>query len=221
MSTTYFISGIDTDAGKSYCTGWLARQWAKSGQSVITQKFVQTGNCGFSEDIELHRRIMDVGMFPEDTDHTTAPIVFSYPCSPHLAARLDKRELDLDAIDNATKTLSERYDIVLIEGAGGLMVPLSENYLTIDYVKDRRLPMIFVTHGGLGSINHALLGLEAIKNRNIPLPYILYNKVHDSEDSIIATDTREFLARWVERNLPGTTIIDVPRIFLPPKAPRS
>ena len=56
----YFVSGIDTDAGKSYATGFLAREWNKNGQRTITQKFIQTGTCGHSEDIDLHRRIMGI-----------------------------------------------------------------------------------------------------------------------------------------------------------------
>lgn len=216
MEKAYFISGIDTDAGKSYCTGWLAREWTRQGHDVITQKFIQTGNCGLSEDIELHRRIMETGLLPEDLDHTTAPVVFSYPCSPQLAARLDKREIDLNLIDNATRHLTENHDVVLIEGAGGLMVPLTDDFLTIDYVASRRLPMIFVTHGGLGSINHTLLALEAIKARGIRLDYLLYNKVFDNRDSLIADDTHGFIERWLARNFPDTRIIDVPRIFLAP-----
>lgn len=216
MEKVYFVSGIDTDAGKSYCTGWLAREWARRGHDVITQKFVQTGNCGLSEDIELHRRIMETGLLPEDLDHTTAPVVFSYPCSPQLAARLDKREIDLDAIDNATRRLSDNHDVVLIEGAGGLMVPLTDDFLTIDYVASRNLPMIFVTHGALGSISHTLLGLEAIKARGIRLDYLLYNKVFDNRDSLIADDTHAFLERWLTRNFPEAELVDVPRIFLTP-----
>lgn len=220
MGKAYFVSGIDTDAGKSYCTGWLARELTEKGQKVITQKFIQTGDCGISEDIELHRRIMETEMFPEDLDHTTHPVVFSYPCSPHLAARLDKRAIDFNAIEQATARLTENYDTVLIEGAGGLMVPLSDDYLTIDYVKEHDLPLIFVTHGGLGSINHTLLALEAIKNHGVKLDTLLYNKVHDNEDSIIAGDTREFLAKWMEKHFPDARIIDVPRIFIAPKPKR-
>ena len=58
----YFISGIDTDAGKSYCTAYYACQLIGSGKRVITQKFIQTGNIGYSEDIDLHRRLMGIGM---------------------------------------------------------------------------------------------------------------------------------------------------------------
>lgn len=175
MSKTYFISGIDTDAGKSYCTGWWAKQMAVLGQKVITQKFIQTGNLEFSEDIDLHRRLMGIDMLPEDIDHTTAPVIFSYPCSPHLAARIDGKEINLSIIDDATQRLLEKYDVVLIEGAGGLMVPISDDCFTIDYVVTRKLPLVLVVHGGLGSINHTILSLEAIKQRDIQLPYILYN----------------------------------------------
>ena len=97
----YFISGIDTDAGKSYCTAWYAKQLSRNGQRVITQKFIQTGNTGHSEDIDLHRRIMGTGYLPEDNEGLTMPEIFSYPCSPHLAARIDNRPIDFNKIENA------------------------------------------------------------------------------------------------------------------------
>ena len=87
----YFVSGIDTDAGKSYATGYLAREWNKNGKRTITQKFIQTGNVGHSEDIDLHRRIMEIPFTQEDQEGLTMPEIFSYPASPHLASRLDHR----------------------------------------------------------------------------------------------------------------------------------
>lgn len=211
MAQKYFISGIDTDAGKSYCAAWLAKHFMSQGRNVITQKFIQTGNKDFSEDIDVHRRIMGTGMLPEDLDHTTAPVIFSYPCSPQLAARLDNREIDLDIIDKATETLSARYDTVLIEGAGGLMVPLTDTFFTIDYVASRKLPLVLVTHGKLGSINHIVLSLEAIKARNIEMPYLLHNTYFDT-DTTIAADTRGFVERYLQRHFPGTKIFDVPTL---------
>ena len=85
----FFVSGIDTDAGKSYATGFLARDWNKNGQRTITQKFIQTGNVGHSEDIDLHRRIMGISFTKEDEEGLTMPEIFSYPASPHLASQLD------------------------------------------------------------------------------------------------------------------------------------
>ena len=89
----YFVSGIDTDAGKSYATGFLAREWNKNGQRTITQKFIQTGNVGHSEDIDLHRHIMGIPFTEEDKEGLTMPEIFSYPASPHLASQLDNRPL--------------------------------------------------------------------------------------------------------------------------------
>ena len=161
-NNVFFVSGMDTGIGKSYATGYIARDWTDKGIRTITQKFIQTGNQDVSEDIELHRRIMGVDFFPEDVERLTMPEIYSYPCSPHLAAEIDKRPIDFEKIEHATDILSERYDAVLLEGAGGLMVPLTRDLLTINYIAQHQLPLIFVVSGRLGSINHILLSLEAI-----------------------------------------------------------
>ena len=128
----FFVSGIDTNIGKSYATGFLARQWNEAGKRTITQKLIQTGNTTMSEDIELHRRLMGTGLLPEDREGLTMPEIFTYPCSPHLAAKIDGRPINFEHIKQATEQLSERYDAVLLEGAGGLMVPLTPDLLTND-----------------------------------------------------------------------------------------
>lgn len=208
----YFISGIDTDAGKSYCTAWLARRLAESGKRVITQKFIQTGNVGHSEDIDLHRRIMGSGYLPEDREGLTMPEIFSYPCSPHLAARIDRRPIDFQKIEQATDELARRYDIVLVEGAGGLMVPLTEEYLTIDYIADHRYPLLFVTSGRLGSINHTLLALEAIRQRSISLHTVLYNLYPTVEDKTIQEDTMCYIRTHLQKHFPDTRMLEVPEL---------
>lgn len=207
-----FISGIDTDAGKSYATGFLAKRLMEDGKRVVTQKFVQTGCKDYSEDIELHRRIMGIDPLPEDLDHTTAPVIFTYPASAQLAAAMDGREIDLTAIDRATETLSSRFDTVLIEGAGGLMVPLTDDFLTIDYIATRHLPVALVTNSRLGSINHTILSLEAIKSRGIRLHSVIYNTHFDSTDPTIAADTRGFIERYIGRHFPEAFMTDIPSL---------
>lgn len=213
-STIYFISGIDTDAGKSYCTAWLARELARNGRRIITQKFIQTGNVGHSEDIDLHRRITGTGYLPEDREGLTMPEIFSYPCSPHLAARIDNRPIDFDKIERATQELARRYDIVLVEGAGGLMVPLTDDYLTIDYIAEKKYPLIFVTSGKLGSINHTLLSFEAIRNRGIELDTVLYNLYPTVADTTIQEDTMHYIRSYMERHFPGAKFEVVPEMTL-------
>ncbi len=211
MSNVYFISGIDTDAGKSYMTGYIAAKLREKGVNVVTQKFIQTGNKDYSEDIELHRRIMGIPPLPEDIDHTTAPVIFTYPASAQLAARIDGKKIDLSVIDNATERLKEKYDIVLIEGAGGLMVPIEDDFFAIDYVSSRHLPLILVTNGVLGSINHTILSLEAVKSRGIHLETVVYNE-HFDTDKVIAEDTKGFITRYLRRHFPDTTLHFIPNI---------
>ncbi|MFH4295281.1 dethiobiotin synthase, partial [Acinetobacter baumannii] len=189
----YFVSGIDTEIGKTYATGFLAKLWTEQGKKVITQKLIQTGNADISEDIQKHREIMGQGWFQEDHDKLTMPEIFSYPASPHLATRLDNREIDFQKIENATKTLAERFEIVLLEGAGGLMVPLTTSLLTIDYVAQHQFPVILVTSGRLGSINHTLLSLEALKSRGLKLKALVYNLKDESKDPLISQDTSNYL----------------------------
>lgn len=211
MNNVYFISGIHTDAGKSYATGWFARQLMNEGKTVATVKFIQTGNQGRSEDIDVHRRIMGTEL-PEDAEGLTAPQIFSYPCSPQLAAEIDGRAIDFQAIDSAIATMAERYDVVLVEGAGGLMVPLSDDFWTIDYIASRSLPVILVTNGSLGSINHTLLSFEAIERRAIPLHSVIYNQYFDSKDQCIAADTVGFIRRYLGRRHPSTSLLFCPPI---------
>ena len=208
----YFISGIDTDAGKTYATGYLAALYNSQGIRCITQKFIQTGNVGRSEDIEAHRQLMRTGLLPEDHEELTMPEIFSYPCSPHLAAEIDGRPIDFDRIAGATDRLSETYDAVLIEGAGGLMVPLTRDFLTIDYVARKGYPLVFVTSGRLGSINHLLLSLEAVSHRNIRLHAVLYNMYPADDDEIIRQDTERYVKNLLSGKFPDTEFVKVPFI---------
>ncbi len=206
MKETIFISGIGTNVGKSYATGWLANKMQKEGKKVITLKMIQTGNSGYSEDIEIHRRLMNINILPEDKDFTTAPIIMTYPASPHLAAKIDKCDIDLSKIKDSETKLFKKYDTILMEGAGGLMVPITENYLTIDYIKERNLPLALVTNGQLGSINHTLLSIEAALHRNIKIKYIIYNDFFD-DDKIIAEETRLYMDKIIKKNLTDTELL--------------
>ena len=137
-----------------------------------------------------------------DKQGLTMPEIFSYPASPHLAARLDGRALDLDKIRTSTQELATQYEIVLVEGAGGLMVPLTENLLTIDYIRQQGYPVILVTSGRLGSINHTLLSFSALKQYGISLYSLIFNHIHDSKDETIAGDTLEYLKGRLKDEFP-------------------
>ncbi|OTG70725.1 dethiobiotin synthase [Acinetobacter sp. ANC 4169] len=206
----YFISGIDTGIGKTYTTGYLAKLWNEQGKKTITQKLIQTGNTDISEDIEQHREIMQMGWFPEDETKLTMPEIFTYPASPHLATKIDSREIDFQKIADATQQLAEKYEVVLLEGAGGLMVPLTTELLTIDYIAEKKFPVILVSSGRLGSINHTILSLEALKSRGLELFALAYNLNDESQDALISKDTAEFLKNYLAIHFPNAQWIDIP-----------
>lgn len=204
-----FISGIDTNVGKTYATGMLANQLAAEGKRIITQKLIQTGCTSISEDIEKHRELQQITCLPEDKAGTTCPYVFTYPCSPHLAAVMDGVTIDANRITQATQKLQETFDVILLEGAGGLMVPITEELLTIDYIKACDYPVMLVTSSRLGSINHTLLSLYACHQKGIKVEAVIFNQI-DSIDLNITASTIAYLQKYIQTNHPETNWIDLP-----------
>ncbi|MGL4779250.1 MAG: dethiobiotin synthase [Bacteroidales bacterium] len=202
MKGIYFITGIDTNVGKTAATGVIARELLNKGVNTITQKMIQTGCTEESEDIVEHRRIMNTALNEDDKDGTTCPYIFTYPCSPHLAATIDNRTIDLNIIDKATEKLANKYDVVLLEGAGGIMVPITKEYLTLDYMQDKGYPVILVTSGKLGSINHTLMSLELIRQRGLDIAMLVYN-LYPKADEVIEADTMNYLKAYMNKHYPN------------------
>jgi dethiobiotin synthetase len=192
----FFITGIDTGIGKSVVTGLLARFLNASGVNAVSAKLVQTGCTGISEDILLHRRLEGTEPRPEDLNGETCPYVFKFPASPHLAAEMEGFEIYPEYITACINKLAETYDCVLLEGAGGLMVPLTRDLLTADFVAGQGYSLIIVSSGRLGSINHTLLTLEAAQRRDIPLAGVVYN-VFPTEKPEISEDSQTLIRNYI------------------------
>jgi dethiobiotin synthetase len=207
----YFITGIDTDAGKSIVTGVMARYLKSKGVNVITQKLAQTGCIDSSEDILTHRELMRMEMVSEDYEGLTCPYVFSFPASPHLAARVDGVSIDPQLLSAATDELANRYDIVLIEGAGGLMVPLTDELNLINYLADRQYPIILVTSAKIGSINHTLLTLEVCKAKGLEVVGLVFNHF-GAPNKVVAEDSFALFRRTLPHYFPQAKVVEVPVI---------
>lgn len=202
------VTGIDTDIGKSIVTGLVAKFLLNQGYRVITQKVCQTGCTGVSEDIGLHRRIMGVDLTEADANGLTCPYTFSEPCSPHLAASLENAVIDPAYITACTRKLGENYDIVVLEGVGGLMVPLTSQMTLVDYLQELDYRHILVSSGRLGSINHTLSALEILKSRKMQLLGIAYNLFAETSDTI-TRDTRKILKKYLGRYGFADSIVDI------------
>jgi dethiobiotin synthetase len=207
--STFFISSIDTDAGKTIATGWLAAHFAASGQSVITMKLAQTGCLVKSDDVAMHRTMMGLDWLPEDESGDTCPYVFKFPASPHLAARLENQIIEPKQLGDSLARLQEKFQQVIVEGVGGLLVPLTDNYLVADFVMEHQLPVIIVTSAKLGSINHSFLTLEACHHRGIQVAGVLFNHFPEVAE-VMKEDSKQMIQNYLFRFFPGAFWREIP-----------
>ena len=211
MKPIYFITAIDTDAGKTVMTGALANYLKQKGVNVITQKLSQTGCEGSSEDILAHRSMMKSELFPEDLEGLTCPYIFSFPGSPHLAASKEGKYIKPDVLKMATSALTNRYECVLVEGVGGLMVPLNDDVLLIDYLQECNYPVLLVTSGKLGSINHTLMSLDVCYHCGIDVVGLIFNHFGTTNPEI-TPDTISVFRKKLYEYYPMAKMVEVPVI---------
>lgn len=174
MSKQIFITGTDTGVGKTVITGCLAALLLRKGKKVAVYKPVQCGNLlkGRIKSPDL-ARIKKLSGIPNNCLFNDYSLKFA--SSPHLAAELENKKINPDAIKKHCKELSKKFNYVLIEGAGGLIVPLTRNYSVLDLIKGLRAPVLVVARAGLGTINHTSLTLKALKQNRIPVIGIIMN----------------------------------------------
>ena len=167
QGNAWFITGTDTNVGKTFASCALLHRFAQAGMSTIGMKPVAAGldEQGLNEDVELLRAASSIAAAPELIN----PYAFKSPVAPHLAAAEEGRVIRFAPIHQALGTLRQQADVVLVEGVGGFRVPLGPEGDSADLAQTLGLPAILVVGMQLGCINHALLTLEAIQSRGLKL----------------------------------------------------
>lgn len=160
-----FVCGTDTGVGKTTVCRLLKRYLREMGFKAVKQKWIETGTNKKSSD--------------------TLPYVFKYPSSPHLAARLEDKKINAGKIIRSFRRLEKRFDFVVVEGTGGVLVPYSNKGLIIDIVRKLELPVLIVAQNKLGAINHTLLTIEALKKRKIMILGVVFNNLGRERKIII------------------------------------
>ncbi|OGV56477.1 MAG: dethiobiotin synthase [Lentisphaerae bacterium GWF2_50_93] len=174
---SYFITGTGTDVGKTIATAGIAGLFISLGRKVSIMKPCQTGIQYSEPDIAMAHSLFP-GIF-ELPAGTACPYAFPYPASPALAASHQKKTIDMRKIIKAYEAAisTEGLELLLVEGAGGLMVPITENHMMIDIPKLFDIPAILVADAGLGTVNHTLLSIEAMKKRKIKIAGVILNRM--------------------------------------------
>jgi dethiobiotin synthetase len=161
-----FITGTDTGVGKTYVACALARGLRESGVDIGVMKPVETGVTRLGpEDAIALREAAGV----EDPIELICPLQYAMPAAPEAAATAEGKTVSLAAIEDAFKILTSRHSSMLVEGAGGLLVPFDPNTTMADLAERLDLPVLLVARTSLGTINHTLLSVEACKRRGLDL----------------------------------------------------
>lgn len=200
MLKCIFITGTDTDVGKTVICGCLASALYRAGKKVAYYKPVQCGGLLKgkikSPDLALVKELSGIPNTNLANDYC-----FTLAASPHLAAEHDKAKVDINIIKNRIRSLVKEYDIVLIEGAGGLIVPLTRTYTVLNLIQDLSVPVLVVAKAGLGTINHTSLTVNTLKSFEIPIIGVMLNYF---KGGIIEEDNKKII-----NTLNNTPIIGV------------
>lgn len=179
MTKGWFVTGTDTGVGKSRASAALLHALARQGLRAVGMKPVAAGaerdaaGAWVNEDVLALRAASNLRVPPEDDN----PVCLPNAVSPHIAARRAGRPIDLAPIVAAYRRLASRADAVVVEGAGGFLVPLSDTLTGGDLAEALGLPVILVVGLRLGCLNHALLTRDAIRQRGLPLAGWIANRL--------------------------------------------
>lgn len=176
----FFITGTDTGVGKTYITKLLVESLRAEGKYAVGFKPI---SCGDREDAV----ILAAASGNLSLDEVN-PLHFSSAVAPHVAALLENKTIDPAQILASYQAISEIYDPVIVEGAGGWEVPITENYFVSDLAKDLNLPVILVAANRLGALNHILLTLAAIQAKGLKCAGIILNQLEDEMDTPMITN---------------------------------
>lgn len=174
-SRGYFVTGTDTGVGKTEVAAFLARFFKEQGFKVGVMKPVATGIKGISSDARILKKYAE----SKDRCSLINPISYKLPLAPLVAAMLEHKKLNLNTIWNTFNALKKSNDILIVEGLGGVMVPICKIDKKVFYVADimlkMKFPAIIVARPNLGTINHTLMTVTVLKTKNIPIAGIIIN----------------------------------------------
>jgi dethiobiotin synthetase len=204
MIKSLFITGTDTGIGKTTIASCLSAFLAlKKGMKVGVMKPFESGLSKRDKDMLPWDAIcLREASGSTDELYEINPYTFEAPLAPEVAAQLEHIQIDVDMVDRIFKRLVKLHDIVVIEGAGGILVPIKPNFFYIDLIKRWSSPTLIVSRLGLGTINHTLLTARYLKSEGVRVVGVILNDIDGRED-LAAKTNPEALQRYLDAPLLG------------------
>jgi dethiobiotin synthetase len=197
-----FVTATDTEVGKTVVAAAICAALAARGQKVAAFKPVVTGlddePDGWPRDHELLARVATVRQEPSDV----APLSFGPAVSPHLAAEMAGDTIEPHELAAAARGAGENADVLVCEGVGGILVPLTPGYLVRDLAVELDLPLVIVARTGLGTINHTLLTIEAARAVGLDVAGVVMTPWPDEPDEMVRSN-KETIERFGSVNVVG------------------
>mgnify|MGYP001166943243 CR=1 FL=1 len=182
MSHGIFITGTDTGVGKTLVTAALALYLKKQGITVGVMKPIETGTSPLRETRSDAARLRSI-IESDEPLGAIRPYAFQLPVAPLAAAQQEGQAINLETIKKVYRLLSTRYDSMIVEGVGGVRVPITPKSTVADLIKSLRLPAVVVGRSGLGGINHALLTIEALRQSRISILALVLNQTESARSA--------------------------------------
>lgn len=205
----FFITGTDTGVGKTVVTGAIARWLVQQGKRVGVFKPIATG-CRREREglVSADAEFLAYCSRSKFALAQINPVRYHEPLAPSVAAERSGRDIDWDEIHLSYRNLTQNNDIILVEGVGGVMVPIADDYLVLDLMAELHLPVIIVARPGLGTINHTLLTVNACHARNLEISGIVINR-YQPETATLAEETNpRVIARIAQTSILTITPYD-------------
>jgi dethiobiotin synthetase len=190
----YFVTGTDTGVGKTFVTAALARRARALGGKALAFKPIETGCHGPSIGEDQAALVDAAGGWQEG--EARGIYQFAQPAAPLVAARAEGRTIDLEHIRSVLAAIEGSANMALVEGAGGLRVPITESADMATLARLLDLPLLIVARAGLGTINHSLLTIEAAEHEGLKVRALVLSRRPEDDAAFAESNAAEIRRRW-------------------------
>ncbi len=205
ISRGFFITGTDTGVGKTVVAAGLAALFRKNGLNVGVMKPIQTGCLSRGgERIAVDARFLLQAAGADDPMDQVCPYRLKIPAAPLVAAEQEGATIDLDRIEDAYRRLSSRHRVMVVEGIGGLLTPITPTATVMDLARRLTLPLIIVAHTRLGTLNHTLLTVRCAQQSGATVMGIIFNHPGGASRSLAEKTNPEVFSRLCPVPVLGT-----------------